>query len=256
MSIGFKQSLNDPALYWRAGDDGTSFILVYVDDFLVFISKSSPHIPKIKGALTEEFKMKDLGEVKSFLGIEITRNHLEYTITLSQKGYIKGVIERFGLIDAKPCWMPMVNTRPKGLTKKEDSKEFNPRKELYWSIVGSLMYLIIATRPDLASLVGIVSRYLSNPTEEHLTAVKRILRYIKRTKEYVLTLGRTYSKIEPSDIYGYADADWANDANTRKSTTGYVFYTGRGVISWCSKRQPTIALSTTEAKYIALCTAV
>ena len=147
----------------------------------------------------------------------------------------------------------MVKQSLEGLTKK--GTELNPREDEYRRIVGSLMYLMIATRPDLANSVGIVSRYLSNPSEEHLTAAKRILRYVEGTKDYALTLGNADDQAS-FDIYGYADADWGTDPETRKSTTGYVFFAGRGAISWCSKRQPTIALSTTEAEYMALCTSV
>ena len=118
------------------------------------------------------------------------------------------------------------------------------------------MYLMITTKPNLANAVRIVSRYLSNPSVEHLTAAKRILRYIKGTKDYSLTLGPSNDVKEPLTLYGYTDADWGMDADTRKSTTGYVFYAGRGAISWCSKRQHTIALSTMEAKYMALCASV
>jgi len=193
--------------------------------------------------------MKDLGEARSFLGIEIVRDRTKRTIILSQKGYIENVLERFGLLDANPSGTPMINNLTK---RKDDNKRYNPREELYRSMVGSLMYLMVASRPDLASSVGIVSRHLSNPSEEHLTAAKRILRYVKGTKNYGLVLGPT----EGPFLYGYTDADWGNDIDTRKSTTGYVFYARSGAISWCSKRQSTIALSSTEAEYIALCTSV
>ncbi len=173
-------------------------------------------------------------------------------IILSQKGYIDTILEWFNYGDANPSWMLMVIQKMDGLTKGDD---LNSREEDYHSIVGSLMYLMIATRPDLANSVGIISRYLSNPTEEHLTVAKHILRYVKGTREHALVLG--CSNVEETfNLYGYADADWGNDVDTRKSTTGYVFYTRRGAICWCSKRQPTIALSMMEAEYIALCASV
>ena len=115
------------------------------------------------------------------------------------------------------------------------------------------MYLMTAMRPDLASSVGIISRYLSNPSVEHLTAAKRILRYVKGTKDYGLTLG---SQDKDLNLRGYADADWGNDVDTRKSTSGFTFLAGNGAISWCSKRQSTIALLTMEAEYITLCASV
>jgi len=252
LKMGFSRSANDPALYWKADDKGITFILVYVDDILIFSPKGSNSTP-IKQALSKEFEMKDMGELKSFLGMEVHRDRKKRTITLSQKGYIDAILEWFGFNDASPVWTPMVSQKMGGLTKK--GNEPNPREDDYRSIVGSLMYLMIGTRPDIASSMGIVSRYLSNPSEEHLTAVKRILCYVKGTKEYGLTLGPSDAN-NSFNLYGYADADWANDVDTRKSTSGYTFYAGSGAISWCSKRQPTITLSTAEAEYIALCASV
>src|SRR5271169_7080973 len=115
-----------------------------------------------------------------------------------------------------------------GLTKGSD---LNLREEDYHSIVSSLMYLMIATRPNLANSVGIISRYLSNLSEEHLMAAKHILCYVKGTREHILILGHSNDIKEPFDLYRYMDADWGNDVDTRKSTTGYVFYAGRDAIS-------------------------
>ena len=196
--------------------------------------------------------MKDMGELRSFLGIEITRNRKERTITLSQMGYVDTILERFGFTEASPTYTPMVTQRLERLEglRKGNDDAYNPWKALYSSLIGSLMYLMIATRPDLANAVGIVSRYLSNPSEEHVKAAKHILRYVKGTKDYALTLGPDAK--ESFNLFGYVDADWGNDVNTRKSTTGYAFYARRGIISWCSKRQSMIALSLIEAEYIAL----
>src|SRR5208337_5518806 len=116
------------------------------------------------------------------------------------------------------------------------------------------MYLMIVTRPDLANFVSIISRYLTNLSEEHLTPAKCILHYVRGTKDYTLTLGP--STEGSFDLHRYADADWGNDVDTRKSTTSYVFYAGSDAISWCSKRQSTIAFSSTEAKYTTLCASV
>src|SRR5208337_1179921 len=184
LSVGFQRSLNDPALYWRNGDDGTSYILVYMDDLLILTPKGSTFLSEIKEALSKEFEMKDLGEAKSFLGMEITRDCSKRTITLSQKGYTENVLERFGYTKASPCRTPMVSHRLEKLTKTGDPEEYNPREEVYRSIIGSLMYLMIATRPDLANSVGIVSRYLANLSKEHLMAAKHILPYVKGTKDY------------------------------------------------------------------------
>jgi hypothetical protein len=115
----------------------------------------------------------------------------------------------------------------------------------YQSAVGSLMYAMLGTRPDIAFAVSVVSRYASNPSERHKTAVKRIFRYLRGTTNLRLTF-----KGDLVYLTGYTDADWAGDPDTRRSTSGYVFNIGSGAISWSSKRQPTVALSTCEAEYV------
>ena len=121
----------------------------------------------------------------------------------------------------------------------------------YQSAVGSLLYAALATRPDIAQAVGAVSKFNSTPTEAHLTAVKRILRYLKGT----MNLALKYQQSENGTLVGYSDADWANDPDDRHSTTGNLFMMSGAAVSWLSKKQPTVALSTSEAEYIALSTA-
>jgi hypothetical protein len=126
--------------------------------------------------------------------------------------------------------------------------------KLYQKGVGSLMYAMTCTRPDLAFAVSLVSRYAANPKEVHWTLLKRVLKYLKGSKNYCLRLGTGKEKgcQTPSlTLKGFADADWGSDTQTRKSTTGYLFFLGDGAISWCSKRQATVALSTAEAEYMA-----
>jgi len=200
-----------------------------VDDLLIFTPKGSPFFSKIKEVLFKEFEMKDLREAKSFLSMEITRDRSKHMITLSQKEYIENVLEHFSYTKANPCWMPMVSHCLEKLTKTGNPKEYNPREEVYWSIIRSLMYLMIATRLDLDNSVSIISRYLANLSKEHLTAAKHILHYVKGTKDYTLTLGP--SAEGSFNLHGYTDADWDNDVDTRKSTTSYVFYAGNGAIS-------------------------
>ena len=115
---------------------------------------------------------------------------------------------------------------------------------MYRQLVGSLIYLTL-TRPDISYPVGLVSRYMSNPKKPHLEAVRRILRYVKG----IINFGILYKKTNDCQVIGYCDADYAGDCDTRRSTTGYFFSLGSGAISWCSKRQPIVALSSTEAEY-------
>jgi len=127
LTMGFSRSVNDPALYWRVQEgEGLNFILVYVDDLLIFVPKNSDSLRSIKRALMKEFEMKDLGELKSFLGIQVTRDRSKRTITLSQEGYIDMILERFGFTEANPSWMLMVMQKLEGLAKKDFTKEYNP----------------------------------------------------------------------------------------------------------------------------------
>jgi len=130
------------------------------------------------------------------------------------------------------------------LNKEDNSKEFD--SSLYKSIVGSLMYLT-ATRPDIMYVVSLISKFIERPKEAHWQATKRILRYVKSTKRFSIL----YTTSECSDLIGYTDSDWARSVDDRKNTSGYVFYMGSGAISWASKKQRIVALSTAEVEYVA-----
>jgi hypothetical protein len=175
----------------------------------------------------------------------VTRDRVKRTVTLGQKAYLEKVLEQFGMLDCKPTVTPM-ETSPKNMVPAEtDYIATTELRSCYQSAVGSLMYAMLGTRPDIAYSVSVVSRYSSNPTEAHMSAVKRILRYLKGTIDMELTF-----RGELSDLTGYTDADWAGDHGTRRSTSGYIFHIGSGAISWSSKRQATVSLSSCEAEYI------
>ncbi|XP_073303043.1 secreted RxLR effector protein 161-like [Primulina huaijiensis] len=133
-----------------------------------------------------------------------------------------------------------------GLKLTRDCEGKGVDSTIYTQIVGSLMYLT-ATRPDIMYSVSLISRYMESPTEMHLLAVKRILRYLQGTFEF----GLFYKNGEKSDLLAFADSDYAGDLNDRKSTSGYAFMLGSGVVSWSSKKQPIVTLSTTKAEFIA-----
>jgi len=144
------------------------------------------------------------------------------------------------MLDCKPISTPM----DPNVRLQEDEGNDLEDMTMYRQLVGSLIYLTL-TRPDISYPVGVVSRYMSKPKKPHLDAVKRILRYVKGT----INFGIMYKKTIDCQVMGYCDADYAGDSCTRRSTTGYFFSLGSGAISWCSKRQPTVALSSTEAEY-------
>eukprot|EP00253_Pinus_taeda_P031280 PITA_31280 len=197
-------------------------------------------IENFKIVMKEEFEMTDMGLLKYFLGIEVDQN--ENGIFISQERYVNEALERFYMQDSKAAITPTVMGLK--LSKEDSSKDINP--SLYKSIVGSVMYLT-ATRPDIMFVVILISRFMERPKEAHWQATERILRYVKGTKRF----GILYTISECSDLIGYTDSDWARSVDDRKSTYGYVFHMGSGAISWASKKQPIVVLSTVEAEYVA-----
>eukprot|EP00253_Pinus_taeda_P019270 PITA_19270 len=156
--------------------------------------------------------------------------------------YVEAVLKRFNMQNIKAAVTPTVVGLK--LTKEDSSKDFDPK--LYKRIVGSLMYLT-ATRPDIMHAVSLISRFMERPKDTHWQAAKRILRYVNGMKGF----GILYSSSESFMLTGYTDRDWAGSVDDRKSTSGYVFHMGSGAISWASKKHPVVALSTTEAEYVA-----
>jgi hypothetical protein len=200
---------------------------------------------EINGKLSQAFAMEDLGELHFILGIEVKRDRPRRTIKLGQRSYIDTILARFGMLDAKTVKTALdVNVH---LQSKEDETSVDIQE--YQSIVGSLMYLMVGTRPDISFAVSKLSQFLSRPTASHRTAALRVLRYVKGTREMELC----YHGEE--ELHGFCDADYAMDVDTRRSTTGYLFKLNGGAISWQSKRQASTALSTAEAEYMALCAA-
>jgi hypothetical protein len=245
--MGFKRVEGDYGLYVIWNEDVKCIIALYVDDLLLACN-SVGYMEELKHALHNEYEMKDLGQAKYVLGIEIERQRSRREIYLSQQQYIENVLEKFRMSDCKPMSTPMESNIK--LTKASALSEHEKQEMAavpYQSAVGSLMYAMTCTRPDIAYAVSSVSRYCSNYNSEHWTAVKRIMRYLRGTADYRLKLGGGTQVL----LSGYCDADWAGDLDERKSTTGYAFYIGDGVVSWNSKRQPTVALSTAEAEYMA-----
>ena len=197
----------------------------------------------LKNCLAAQFKMKDMGPLHYLLGITVVQG--EDCISIHQKQYILRLVKRFRMEDAKPVSTPadisVKLTKDDGVSKEVDSTE-------YQSLVGSLLYAAIATRPDISQAIGAASKFCSSPTQVHVTAAKRILRYLKSTADTVLT----YCKSSGVSLVGYSDADWAGDLDTRRSISGTLFLMSEGAVSWTSKIQSAVALSSSEAEYIAL----
>jgi hypothetical protein len=219
----------------------STYIAIYVDDLLL-IGPDKSDIQQIKNQLSQRFSMTDLGPIAFYLGMTVTRDRKNRILRLGQRSYLEEGIKTIGLWDSPPQKTPMNTSRlePAG----EDYLAEPEFKMQYQSAVGTLMYAMLGSRPDIAYAVSCVSRYAANPTVAHMSAVKRIFSYLKGTINFQLTF-----RGELTDLVGYSDSDWGGDPTTHRSTAGFVFNIGSGAISWSSKRQPTVALSTCEAEY-------
>jgi hypothetical protein len=246
-SLGFTPSPADPSLFTQCNKASSVYLLIYVDDILI-AGKDVAAVASVKDALLTRFEGRDLGAITSFLGINITRDRQDKTIKIDQSGMVASIIQQFGMEEAKTKSTPL---SPAIKLSKHEGEELNKETYPYGTLVGKLMFLAVATRPDIAFSVGTLARFLSSPNLTHWQAAKSVVRYLASTIDRGITFsgsGLTFT--------GYCDADYAGDADTRKSTTGYVFTFNGGAISWNSKRQPTVAVSTTEAEYMSAASAV
>ncbi|CAM8915543.1 unnamed protein product [Rhodiola kirilowii] len=240
----FQKCPYEHTLYIKMSAEGQMLIVcLYVDD-LIFTGSSEEMFIEFREAMTRQFEMTDMGLMSYFLGIEVEQ--AVSGIFISQKKYAKDILKRFKFEGMKAVRTPVAERME--MMKEGTGELVNPT--YFKSIVASLRYLT-STRPDIVYGVGLISRFMEKPQQSHLLAAKRILRYISGTSDY----GIMYSHTEEFCLTGYTDSDWAGDVETRKSTSGYAFYLGDGVVSWSSKKQQVVALSTAEAEYIAVTTA-
>ncbi|GJQ92982.1 retrovirus-related pol polyprotein from transposon TNT 1-94 [Tanacetum coccineum] len=247
---GFSRSAYDCCVYHKKAPSGSLiYLLLYVDDMLV-ATKDMEEVKKLKILLNTEFDMKDLGAARKILGMEIIRDRKHGKLFLSQKSYIEKIISRFGMSSAKSVNTPSsANFRLSTTCAPQNEAEIEYMSRIpYASAVGSLMYAMVCTRPDIAHAMSVVSRYMAHPGKEHWNAVKRIFRYLKGTSDVGLIYGGDREYL----VAGYSDSDYAADLDARRSLTGYVFTIGNSVVSWKATLQPSVALSTTEAEYMAL----
>ncbi|XP_021803810.1 uncharacterized protein LOC110748084 [Prunus avium] len=237
LSLGFQSSTADPSLFIHTSSSIT-FLLVYVDDIL--ITGSSPTTCNhFISQLSSRFAMKNLGPLHYFLGIQVHRTPT--SIFLSQAKYIQELLTKASMVDCKPC------TTPASLVKLDTtSGDLLHDPTQYRSLVGALQYLTW-TRPDIAFAVNQVCQHMQTPRIPHLSAVKRILRFLKGTPDQ----GLLFTK-GSQDLIAYSDADWAGCPIDRRSVTGFCLYLGPNLISWCAKKQPCVSRSSTESEYRSL----
>ncbi|KAE8713996.1 hypothetical protein F3Y22_tig00110202pilonHSYRG00134 [Hibiscus syriacus] len=227
MCLGYNRLNADPCAYFkRSGDNDFVILLLYVDDMLV-AGPNKDHIEELKAQLAREFEMKDLGSANKILGMQIHQDRSNRKIWLSQKNYLKKILSRFSMQDCKPISTPLpINFKLSSSMSPSSEEEMMEMSRVpYASAVGSLMFAMICTRPNIAQAVGVVSRYMTNPGKEHWNIVKRILRYIKGTSNIALCYGRSNLLIN-----GYVDSDYTGDLDKSKSTTRYVFKVAGGAM--------------------------
>lgn len=239
---GLKQSEADPCLFLRPSTDGHKLMIsLYVDDGLV-VAQRKDDLDKFLDELKLQFKIT-VSAASCFLGLQIQK-HEDGSIAISQENYVTKILEKFKMSDCNSVATPVDRSCDLSLS----DSDFVGNDVPYREAVGSLMYLTVGTRPDIAFAVSLVSQALDCPTKNHWAMVKRILKYLKGTKN----TGLLYkSDCESGILTAYCDADFAGDATTRRSTTGVVCQYMGAAISWLSQRQKSVALSTTEAEFIA-----
>jgi len=206
--------------------------------------KNSKLLHELKNKFTQKWECRDLGPMKEFLGMRITRDQNERRLYIDQMDYLNKILGRFH-IDTKAETTPL----PKGFAFQPYTGPVNPQfRQKYQQLVGSLMYLMIGSRPDIAYAVVKLSQQTASPSAEHYKAGLHVCRYLLGTKDYRLV----YNGKSNNAIIAFSDSDWGQDRENRRSITGNFCLIAHGPISWLSRRQKTVALSSTEAEYMAL----
>ncbi|CAI5460870.1 unnamed protein product [Closterium sp. Yama58-4] len=245
-ALGFAPSTADPSLFLRTDSSLPLFyILVYVDD-LVFATADTAGLAYVKSELQKRHTCTDLGELRSYLGLQITRDRAQRTITLTQSHMVQQVLQRFGFTYSSPQATPLATRHSLSALPSDESVESSGP---YPELVGCLMYLMTCTRPDLAYPLSILARYVAprRHRPEHMAAAKRVLRYLCSTSGMGLVLGGQ----SPVVLTGHADASWADDQATQRSSQGYTFSLGSGSVSWRSTRSSSVLSSNCEAEIYA-----
>ncbi|CAM8978512.1 unnamed protein product [Rhodiola kirilowii] len=240
ISFGFQQSLHDYSLFTYEVDDVFLILLVYVDD-VVLTGTCTKMIHRVKQFIHDAFKIKDLGLLKFFLGIEVARS--ESGIFINQRKYALDLLHDAGLLGCKPSIIPMDTKHKLSLS----TSELLTDPSAYRRLVGKLIYLTV-TRPDLAYSVHILSQYMSSPRLDHLNAAHKVLRYIKQAPGQ----GLFFASSSPLQLTAYCDADWAACPVSRRSLTGFCVTFGTSLISWKTKKQTTVSRSSAESEYRAM----
>jgi hypothetical protein len=254
VKFGFRQSNNDSCLYSLQQADGkTALAAVFVDDEYSVIPDLKLRT-ELKAYMMAQFEMVDLGVLTKSLGLEVEQHPEDHVTYVSQRYYAEQLLERFGHADCNPVQTPfLAGVR---LSKEDCPKTAEERarhsalRARYQAGCGSLMFLATMTRPEIAEPVRALCRFMANPGPPHELAFNQILKYLKGS----LGRGITFDGTKPDAMVlsAHSDSDWANDPDTARSVTGLVCRLGETPISWRSRMQPSVALSSAEAEYMAL----
>jgi hypothetical protein len=239
--IGYKPSEHDSC--WFIHKDKPQMILIYVDDMLL-AAKDDVLLDEMYRSLNEKFKSRLIGVPTYFLGMNVYYDADKGLVQMSQKTYIEAIVEKFNFGELLPRTLPMGH----GLILTPGIKNDESNIEKYGSLIGALLFLAVSTRPDIAFPVGVLSRFVSCSNQSHWDAAVDIIRYLKGTKTKGIILGKLWNK----EVTGYADSDWASDVNDRISISGGMVFWGDSLISWFSRKQNMVCLSTAEAETHAL----
>ncbi|GJW88831.1 ribonuclease H-like domain, reverse transcriptase, RNA-dependent DNA polymerase [Tanacetum coccineum] len=238
-SLDFKKCALEQAIYTKKSKDSLLLVRVYVDDRII-TGTPKKEIDKFKAQMEEKFEMSDLGLLAYYLGIEVTQTKGD--ISIKQLAYANKILKEAGMPESNETVIPMdPGTR---LTKNTEGTLVNSTE--YRSLIGCLRYLL-HTRPDLSYSVGLLSRFMQEPKEQHMKAIKQVLHYVKGTKDY----GITYKHNGGNIIQGFSDSSYGVNTQEGKGTTGIIFYYGNSPISWSTQKQATVALSSCESEFIA-----
>ncbi|GJQ89693.1 putative RNA-directed DNA polymerase [Tanacetum coccineum] len=243
---GFVQSKYDYSLFTKTSGDMVLMLLVYVDD-IVITGNDNSEIGKFKEILKSKFQIKDLGNLKYFLGIEVLDN--DDGVCLSQRKYCLEVLHEYGLLAGRPVETPLAENTTLNHVESEDDKLLSDIGN-YQKLVGKLIYLT-NTRPDISYAVHCLSQFMHAPLSSHLEAAFRVLRYLKNSPGS----GIQINKVGNLKLRAYADSDWARCPATRKSVSGYCVFLGSSLITWKSKKQSTLSRSSAEAEYRSMASA-
>jgi len=241
-AMGFRRTKSDAGIFVLEADHRPKVIvLVYVDD-AIFMGADERAVSQSKALFMKAWECRDMGKTEEFLGMRILRS--KGTIALEQRDYLKKVLGRFNMTNAKSVPTPL----PSGYLPLASIGPVDEQlRTRYQQVIGSLLYLMLGTRPDIAYAVTRMSQFAANPTQDHLNKALYICRYLAGTQNYQLVYGQ-----KSEGFHAFADSDWGSDPSTRRSTTGHLVFLAGAVTSWLSRAQKTVALSSTEAEYMSL----